>query len=86
MNAMMKDTPISLGLPLEVLRGRRMEQMGAAHRELRDLRSNQAASIEIELAGSRLEDARAAVGECQRLSDDEARKVLEREGVTLCRS
>ncbi len=86
MNATTIDTPISYGLALEVLRGQRMEQVGMARRKVRELRASAAAAGDIELAEQALQDAREAVGQCQRMSDDQARKVLAEEGIDLCKS
>ncbi|MGV6941988.1 hypothetical protein ACVALR_14370 [Stenotrophomonas maltophilia] len=86
MNAITVDTPISYGLALEVLRGRRMEQVGMARRQLRELRASAAAAGDIELAEQALQDAREAVGLCQRMSDSEARSTLAAEGIDLCKS
>jgi len=81
-----QDTPISFGLALEALRGHRMQQVGKARRELRELRNNpMATSMQIELAEAALEDACDAATRSQRVSDAEARTILQQEGIPLCR-
>lgn len=86
MNSMIIDTPVSFGLSLEVLRGRRMEQLGQARRKVRELRSASAPAFDIELAEQAVEEAREAVTSAQRMDDEEARTVLRGEGITPCRS
>lgn len=80
------DTPISYGLSLEFLRGHRMEQVGKARARLRDLRNNPLSpALEIEAAENALEDAREAYAVAQRMSDEEARRALENEGISPCK-
>lgn len=86
MNAIIKDTPISFGLAREALQHRRMEEVGAARRKLRDLRADpQTAQFAIELAESELEEARAKFAIAQRADDDTAREMLAKEGIRVCK-
>lgn len=86
MNAVSRDEALSFGLASEVLRGRRMKELGQARARVRQLQNEPTASeLLVAAANSALEEASEAAALCQRMSDQEARAVLEREGVVLCK-
>lgn len=86
MNAVARDEALSFGLATEVLRGRRMKQLGEANARMRELKGKpNVAQALVDAAQLALDEAREAAALSQRMSDAEARQVLELEGVRLCK-
>lgn len=80
-----KSLPVAFGLAGTLLRGKRLQAVGEASRQLRVAKQGGNADAAVAAAADAHAAAKEAYAASLRLNDDQAREALEAMGVTLCR-